>query len=271
MTARIGIAGCAGRVGRLLVRAVHESEAASVAAGSVREGSACVGRDLGELAGLGALGVVAGASVPELFAASDVVIDFTTPRASLEHAGHAARRGRPLVIGTSGIEAEGRRGLAEAADAAPIVFAANMSLGINLLLGLTRQVAAALDEGYDIEIVEMHHRGKVDAPSGTALALAEAAAAGRRADAGEVVERGRDGRTGVRTRGAIGVAALRGGDVVGDHQVVFAASGERIELGHRAGDRAIYARGALAAALWLRGREPGLYDMMDVLGLGRRA
>jgi 4-hydroxy-tetrahydrodipicolinate reductase len=266
MTTRIGIAGCGGRVGRLLIRTVHETEGATLAAGSARPGGDTFGQDLGTLAGLGALGIAAGDSIETLFAASDVVIDFTSPRATLAHAAEAARTGRALVIGTTGIDADGRARLAEAAERAPILFSANMSLGINLLLGITRQVAAVLGDDFDIEIVEMHHRHKVDAPSGTALALAEAAATGRGVRLEDVADRGRDGATGARRRGAIGIAALRGGDVVGDHQVIFAAPGERIEIGHRASDRGIYARGAVAAALWLAGRRPGLYGMADVLG-----
>ena len=267
MTTRIGIAGCGGRVGRLLIRTVHETEGATLAAGSERPGGDAIGQDLGLLAGLGALGVVADESIEALFAASDVVIDFTSPQATLAHAAEAARTGKALVIGTTGIDAEDRARLAEATSSAPILFSANMSLGINLLLGITRQVAAALGEDFDIEIVEMHHRHKVDAPSGTALALAEAAAAGRGVRLEDVADRGRDGATGARRRGAIGLAALRGGDVVGDHQVIFAAPGERIEIGHRASDRGIYARGAVTGALWLAGRKPGLYGMADVLGL----
>ncbi len=267
MTTRIGIAGCGGRVGRLLIRTIHETPGASVAAGSERAGGPFVGRDLGELAGIEALGITATDSPQALFEASDVVIDFTAPEATLENAAIAAATGKAMVIGTTGIDAAGRERLAQAAKGAPIVFAANMSLGINLLLGITRKVAAALGEDFDIEVVEMHHRHKVDAPSGTALALAEAAAAGRGVRLDEVAERGRDGVTGPRKRGAIGMAALRGGDVVGDHQVIFAAPGERIEIGHRASDRAIYARGAVTAALWVKGRAPGLYGMEDVLGL----
>ena len=267
MTTRIGIAGCGGRVGRLLIRTIHETPGASVAAGSVRPEDDAVGRDLGELAGIAAIGVVATGSAQALFEASDVVIDFTTPQATLDHAAIARATGTAMVIGTTGIEAAGRAELEEAAGSTAIVLAANMSLGINLLLGITRRIAAALDEDFDIEIVEMHHRHKVDAPSGTAFALARAAADGRGVALEEAADRGRYGVTGPRRRGAIGLAALRGGDVIGDHQVIFAAPGERIEIGHRASDRGIYARGAVTAALWLKDRKPGLYGMDDVLGL----
>ena len=271
MTVAIGICGCGGRMGRLLVRTVHEHQGARVAAGSGRAGSGIVGRDLGEIAGVGSLGIAAVADPAALFAASDAVVDFTAPQASAAHARLAGETGTALVVGTSGLAEAHRAALAEAAAAAPIVLAANTSLGVNLLLGVTRQVAAALDEEFDIEIVEMHHRHKVDAPSGTALALAEAAAAGRGVALDRAADRGRDGVTGPRRRGAIGLAALRGGDVAGEHQVVFAAAGERVEIGHRAGDRAIFARGALAAALWLHDRPPGLYGMADVLGLTEAA
>ena len=271
MTVAIGVCGCGGRMGRLLLRAAHEREGARIAGGSVRPGSAMAGRDLGEIAAIGPLGIAAVADAAALFAASDAVVDFTTPQAALIHARLAGESGRALVVGSSGLGEEHRAALAAAGARAPIVVGANMSLGVNLLLGVTRQVAAALGEEFDIEIVEMHHRHKVDAPSGTALALAEAAAAGRGVDLAEAAERGRDGVTGARRAGAIGLAALRGGDVAGEHQVIFAGAGERIELGHRAGERAIFARGALAAALWLRKRPPGLYGMADVLGLAGAA
>jgi 4-hydroxy-tetrahydrodipicolinate reductase len=267
MTVKIGICGCGGRMGRMLGHVVHGREGAVLGAGSERPGSELVGRDLGEVLGLAHAGVPITDDAAVLFGASDVVVDFTTPASTMLHARLAAETGTGLVVGTTGLSAEEKAELGRAAERAPIVFAANMSLGVNLLLGVTRKVAAALDEDFDIEIVEMHHRHKVDAPSGTALALAEAAAAGRGVDLDAVADRGRDGVTGPRKRGAIGMAALRGGDVVGEHQVIFAAEGERIEIGHRATDRGIFARGGIAAALWLNGRPPGLYGMDDVLGL----
>ena len=213
------------------------------------------------------LGIEATGDPAELFGASDVVIDFTTPSLTLSHLDLARSTGTALVIGTTGLDDVGRAAMVSAGDDAAIVFGANMSLGVNLLLGITRQVAAALDDDFDIEIVEMHHRHKKDAPSGTALALAEAAAEGRGVTLADVADRGRDGQTGERQRGAIGLAALRGGDVVGDHTVIFAADGERIEIGHRASSREIYARGAIKAAAWAANREPGFYGMADVLGL----
>ena len=267
MTIKAGICGCAGRMGRMLTHAVHVRGGIEVAAGSVRPGSRDVGRDVGALAGPGSGGGVVVDNAGALFAASDVVIDFTTPQSTLANAALAAESGKGLVVGTTGLSSEERAVLGEAARTAPIVFAANMSLGINLLLGITRRVAAALDDDFDIEIVEMHHRHKVDAPSGTALALAEAAARGRGVVLDDAAVRGRDGVTGPRRRGTIGLAALRGGDVVGEHQVVFAAAGERIEIGHRASDRGLFARGAVTAALWIGSRAPGLYGMNDVLGL----
>ena len=254
-------------MGRTLIEAVGETSGMTVAGGSERPGSEAVGRDVGTMAGLEPIGIEATGDPALLFGASDVVIDFTTPTLTLSHLDLARSTGTALVIGTTGLDDVGRAAMVAAGDDAAIVFGANMSLGVNLLLGLTRQVAAALDDDFDIEVVEMHHRHKKDAPSGTALALAEAAAEGRGVTLGDVADRGRDGLTGARQRGAIGLAALRGGDVVGDHTVIFAADGERIEIGHRASSREIYARGALKAAAWAADREPGFYGMADVLGL----
>ncbi len=245
----IGIAGCAGRMGRMLAATVLETPGARLAGGSERPGHEAVGADLGQLVGGAAAGAAIGGDPAEMFAAADVVIDFTTPELILAHVGLALDCGTALVVGTTGLKPEHEAALDEAAAKVAVVQAANMSVGVNLLLGLARQVAAILDDGFDIEIVEMHHRHKVDAPSGTALALGKAAAAGR----------------GV--AGQIGFATLRGGDVVGEHTVVFAGEGERIELTHKASSRAIFARGAVRAALWTQGRPPGRYSMRDVLGL----
>lgn len=264
---RIGIAGCGGRMGRLLTAEVAAADDCVLAAATARPGSVAVGGDAGTVAGLEPLGIVIGDAVAPLFAASDAVIDFTRPAASLAHAEVAAERGTALVIGTTGFDAAGEAALAEAGKRAPIVYAPNTAAGVNLMFALTQRVARALDETFDIEIVEMHHRNKIDAPSGTALEMGRRAAAGRGVDLDEVADRGRDGETGARTRGRIGFAALRGGDAVGEHTVVFAGDGERIELTHRASDRAIYARGALRAVRWLQGQPPGLYSMFDVLGL----
>jgi 4-hydroxy-tetrahydrodipicolinate reductase len=266
--AGIGITGCGGRMGRMLVAEIHGTEGCRVAGGIEAKGNPVVGRDVGELAGLGSLGIVAGDDAGALFAACDVVVDFTAPAATALHAAAAAKAGKPLVIGTTGLEPAQEQVIAAAARQVAIVRAPNMSLGVNLLLGLVSEVAERLGEDYDIEIMEMHHRHKVDAPSGTALALGRAAAEARGIDLAAHSARARDGITGARKRGDIGFASLRGGDVVGDHTVIFAADGERIELTHRAGSRQIFARGAVRAARWAVGQTPGLYGMKDVLGLG---
>jgi 4-hydroxy-tetrahydrodipicolinate reductase len=265
---RVGISGCGGRMGRMLVAEVQGTDGCRVTAGIDVRGSTAIGRDLGELAGIGALGVAVGDDIARLLAQCDVAIDFSAPAASAANAAAAAHAGKPLVVGTTGLEPAHEAALRDAAKSVPIVCSANMSLGVNLLVGLVRQVAATLGDEYDVEIFEMHHRHKVDAPSGTALALGRAAAEGRGIDLATMSARGRDGITGARKRGTIGFASLRGGDVVGEHEVIFAADGERIELTHRAGSRQIFARGAVRAARWAVGRPPGLYGMTDVLGLG---
>lgn len=264
---RIGVIGCAGRMGRMLIRDIVESEGCALAGGLVKPGSAALGQDLGVLATLGRLGLAASDDPEPLLRDSDVAIEFSGPAATAEHATLAARLGTPLVIGTTGLEAGQEAAVREAATRVPIVWAANTSLGINLLLGLVEEVARRLGPDWDIEILEMHHRQKVDAPSGTALALGRAAAAARGVVFGEVAERGRDGITGPRRPGAIGFAALRGGDNIGEHHVIFAGAGEQLELTHRATNRGIYAKGAVRAARWVVGRSPGLYGMKEVLGL----
>lgn len=264
---RIGIVGCAGRMGRMLVAQVASTPGCTVAGGTARPGSDAVGRDVGVVAGLEPLGVPVGDDPVGLFADADAVIDFTTPEATVRHAALAAQAKRILVAGATGLGPADREAVARAAHHAPIVQAPNMSLGVNLLAALVERVSRALGTDFDIEILEMHHRRKVDAPSGTALALGQAAAAGRGVDLDAVAARARDGQTGARREGDIGFAVLRGGDVVGDHVVTFAGEGERIELGHRASSRAIYAVGAVRAALWARTQPPGLYSMRDVLGI----
>lgn len=263
---RIGILGCAGRMGRMLLSETLGTKGAELAGGVDRLKSGEIA-DLGELGGVKPLGIFAGEDPKALFDAADVVIDFTIPEATVRHAAIAAETGKGLVIGTTGIDAEQTRQIEAAALAAPIVWAPNMSLGVNLLLGLVEQVARALESDWDIEIIEMHHRHKIDAPSGTALGLGRAAAKGRGVDLDSVAVKSRDGYTGARPTGTIGFATLRGGDVVGDHTVVFAGEAERIELTHKATDRRIFARGALRAALWVKGKPPGLYGMKDVLGI----
>ncbi len=266
---RIGITGCAGRMGQMLVREVLGTPGCKLTAAMERGGHEWIGRDIGEMAGMGKLGVKVGDDAVALFAASDAVIDFTTPAASAINAGYAAQARAVHVIGTTGLSSEQEDELHVAARHTAIVWAPNMSRGVNLLFALTEEVAKALGPEFDIEIAEMHHRAKTDAPSGTALALGRAAAEGRGIDFDKAAVRGRDGMTGARETGTIGFAALRGGDVVGDHTVVFAGDGERIELTHRASSRQIFAKGALKAALWARGKPPGLYSMRDVLGLRR--
>lgn len=265
---RIGVLGCAGRMGRAVVGEVLAAEGCTLAGGIDQGDHPARGQDLGTLAGMDPAGVTVSDDAAALIEASDVVIEFSAPDATAAHVALAAKHGTAHVIGTTGLSAAQEQAIRDAARRTAIMRAANMSLGINLLLGLTEQVARALGpDAFDIEILEMHHKHKVDAPSGTALALGQAAARGRGVDLAAAADRGRDGLTGARKPGAIGFAALRGGDVVGDHVVIFAGTGERIELTHRATDRRIYARGALAAARWLHGRPPGMYGMADVLGL----
>jgi 4-hydroxy-tetrahydrodipicolinate reductase len=269
---RIGVLGCAGRMGRAVIGEILAAEGCMLAGGVDQSGHPALGRDLGTLAGAGPVGIAVSDAASALIEASDVVIEFSAPEATAAHVALAAARATGHVIGTTGLSEAHEQAIRDAARRTAVMRAANMSLGINLLLGLTEQVARALGpDAFDIEILEMHHRHKVDAPSGTALALGEAAARGRGVDLAEVADRGRDGLTGARRAGAIGFAALRGGDVVGDHVAIFAGPGERIELAHRATDRRIYARGAVTAARWLHGRPPGLYGMADVLGLARAA
>ncbi len=265
--ARIGIVGCSGRMGQMILRVLAATPACTIAGGSEAPGSAGVGKDMGTLAGLGSLGITVGDDSAALFARCDAVIDFTTPAASAAHAEMAAHAQVALIVGTTGLDETQVATIGRAAARTAIVHAANMSLGVNVLLALVARAAAVLDADYDIEIVEMHHRHKVDAPSGTALALGRAAAAGRSVDLDTVAQKVRDGVTGPRRRGDIGFATLRGGDVTGEHTVVFAGEGERIELTHKASNREVFARGAVKAALWARGRPPGLYAMTDVLGL----
>ena len=264
---RMGIVGCGGRMGRMLVAEVAASEGCALTGGCAKPGSGYVNQDIGELAGIGRLGIVVEDNAEKLLHDSDVLIDFTAPAATAAHAAHAARLGKAMVIGTTGLSAEEAGAVRQAARGVPIVWAPNMSLGINLLLGLVEEVARRLGPEWDVEIMEMHHRGKVDAPSGTALALGRAVASGRGAMFEQVQQRGRDGITGPRRTGDIGFAALRGGDAVGDHHVVFAGAGERLELLHRASNRAIYAKGAVQAARWVVDRPPGLYGLKEVLYL----
>jgi 4-hydroxy-tetrahydrodipicolinate reductase len=263
----IVITGASGRMGRMLLATVGASDKARLAGAVERTGHPWIGQDAGVAMGGAPLGVTVTDDPLEAMATAQAVIDFTAPAATVEFAGLAAQARAVHVIGTTGLEGEHLRRIALAAHHATIIRAGNMSLGVNLLVGLTRKVAAALGPDWDIEVVEAHHRMKVDAPSGTALMLGQAAAQGRGVDHDTARVAGRDGITGARVPGAIGYAAIRGGDIVGEHDVIFAGQGERIVLRHVATDRAIFARGALAAALWGQGRPPGEYDMADVLGL----
>ncbi|HEY4344060.1 MAG TPA: 4-hydroxy-tetrahydrodipicolinate reductase [Parvibaculum sp.] len=265
---KIAVTGAGGRMGRTLIRLIHETPGAAVAGGIEAKGSPHVGADLGVLAGLAQpLGIFASDDPLAVIKDVDALIDFSVPAASVEFAGLAAQARIVHVIGTTGIDGTQQARIAAAARHATIIQAGNMSLGVNLLAALVRQAAKALDPSWDIEIVEMHHRHKVDAPSGTALLLGEAAAEGRGISLKDHSERGRDGETGARADGAIGFASLRGGSVIGDHEVIFAGPTERITLGHIAEDRAIFARGAIRASLWGQGKGPGLFNMADVLGI----
>lgn len=263
----IAIMGAEGRMGRELVRAVTASKGCYVAGATERPGASAVGSDVGALAGLDPIGVAISDDAAAVIAKADAILDFTAPVATLAFAELAAKSGIVHVIGTTGFSPAEEDKLREAASRARIVKAGNMSLGVNLLSAVVKRVAAALDADFDIEIVEMHHRHKVDAPSGTALMLAQAAADGRDVALDQAAVRVRDGHTGARPSGAIGMQSLRGGSVVGDHTVIFAGEGERIEFTHRAQDRSIFSHGAVKAALWGRDKAPGLYSMIDVLGL----
>jgi len=263
----IAIMGASGRMGQMLIETINASDKVALGGVSERAGHDWIGRDLGLCLGGSETGVIVSEDPLEVFSHVQAVIDFTSPAATVAHAAFAAQARIVHVIGTTGLSEDDLAKIAAAARHAIIIRAGNMSLGVNLLTLLTKKVAEALDEDFDIEIVETHHRYKVDAPSGTALMLGEAAAKGRGVTLSDSSEIGRNGITGARKRGAIGFSAIRGGDVVGEHDVIFAADGERIILRHLATDRAIFARGALRAALWGLGKKPGEYNMTDVLGL----
>ena len=264
---RLIVAGAGGRMGRTLVKAIAETPGLMLVGATEGEGSTLLGQDSGVLAGLPPNRVVVTSEVRPLTLAADGILDFTIPAATVKLAELAAETKLAHIIGTTGTSAEDDAKIAEAAKRTAIIKSGNMSLGVNLLAVLTKKVAQALDEQFDIEIVEMHHNKKIDAPSGTALLLGEAAAEGRKIDLATHSERGRDGHTGARKVGSIGFASLRGGNVAGEHSVIFAGADERIQLTHKATDRMIFARGALHAAKWAHGRAPGLYSMLDVLGL----
>jgi 4-hydroxy-tetrahydrodipicolinate reductase len=263
----IVVTGGSGRMGQMLINAVQASDACTLIGVLERTGHDWVGQDVGIAMGGAAIGVTVSDDAVTTFAKAQAVIDFTAPDATIGFAELAAQARAVHVIGTTGLTDGDIVKLDAAARHAVIVRAGNMSLGVNLLVQLTKKVAAALDEDFDIEIIEAHHHHKIDAPSGTALMLGEAAAQGRGVALKDVTDSGRDGITGARVRGDIGFSAIRGGDIVGEHDVLFAAAGERIKLTHIATDRAIFARGALKAALWGQTQKPGSYSMIDVLGL----
>ena len=265
---RVIIVGAAGRMGRMLIETLSTTKGLSLAGAIERSGAPALGQDSGLLSGTGPNGVMISDDPLPLFAKADAVIDFTTPASTVEFAALAAQARIVHVVGTTGMGEDDLKALEAAARHAVIIRSGNMSLGVNLLAALVKRVAATLQDDFDIEVLEMHHRLKVDAPSGTALLLGEAAAAGRDIPLDDQHSvRVRDGHTGARQTGSIGFATLRGGTVVGDHSVIFAGPHERITLSHHAEDRGIFARGALRAALWGHGKKPGLYSMMDVLGL----
>ena len=264
---RLVVVGAAGRMGRMLIKAVHETPGCTLAAAIGRPGSPAIGQDAAVLAGLPPAGVPVTDEALPAFVDADGVLDFSTPEATVEFAGLCAQARITHIIGTTGLEPQHLAKLEASARHAPIIRSGNMGLGVNLLAAMVRKVAATLGTDWDIEILEMHHRMKVDAPSGTAVLLGEAAAQGRGIDLAQSRVAVRDGQTGARPPGTIGFASLRGGTVIGEHKVIFAGAGERIELAHVAEDRGLFARGAVKAALWGRGRKPGLYSMADVLGL----
>ena len=264
---KIAIVGASGRMGQMLVQSVLASNKVKLVGVTEREGHDWLGLDLGVCMGGAEIGINVSDNPLEVFKNAHAVIDFTSPKATIEHAKLAVKAGIVHVIGTTGMDAGHLDELKKLSKDIVIVRAGNMSLGLNLLTLLTKKISAVLDEDFDIEIVESHHKHKVDAPSGTALMLGKAAAEGRGVDLSSIEDRGRDGITGVRKRGDIGFHAIRGGDVVGEHDVIFAADGERIVLRHLATDRQIFVRGALRAAIWGQGKDAGEYDMVDVLGL----
>jgi 4-hydroxy-tetrahydrodipicolinate reductase len=264
---KLAIAGAGGRMGRELGRIVNSTPGCVLAGGLEAKGSAYVGMDFGSLIAVPNLGIKISANVEDVLKEVDGIIDFTVPAATLDLVRHTAAHARVHVIGTTGIDELGEAAIRNAGSRARIVKSGNFSLGINLLQALLKKVAGTLGDEFDVEVLEMHHRHKIDAPSGTALMLGKAVADGRNIDLATRSVRSRDGHTGARKAGDIGFATLRGGSVVGDHTVIFASDAERLEFTHRAQSREMFARGAVRAALWARDREPGLYDMSDVLGM----
>ncbi|MDB5814373.1 MAG: dihydrodipicolinate reductase [Rhodocyclales bacterium] len=266
MTMKLAIAGSSGRMGRMLIEAALQTPDVQLVAALDRVDSVWIGRDAGEFDGV-KTGIVISADVDAAFAVADCLIDFTRPEATLSHLQAARRAGKAMVIGTTGFKAEEKAIVAEAAQSIPIVFAPNMAVGVNAVFKLLEVAAKILSTGYDVEVYEAHHRFKIDAPSGTALRMGEVVAQALGRDLKDCAVYGREGVTGERDPQTIGFATVRGGDIVGDHTVTFAALGERVEISHKAANRMPYATGSMRAALFLRGRTHGLYDMQDVLGL----
>lgn len=264
---RIAVMGAAGRMGKTLIEAVQQAAGAELTAAIDRPDSSLIGADVGELAGLGRLGVNLAGDLQDVLQDFDVLIDFTHPSVTLQNLEICRAAGKAIVIGTTGFTPEQKQRLLEAAADVPVVFAANFSVGVNLCLKLLDMAARVLGDEVDIEIIEAHHRHKVDAPSGTALRMGEVVAEALGRDLHKVAVYGREGQTGARARETIGFATVRAGDVVGDHTVLFAADGERVEITHKASSRMTFARGAVRSALWVKGRAPALYDMQDVLEL----
>jgi 4-hydroxy-tetrahydrodipicolinate reductase len=264
---RIAVVGAAGRMGKTLVEAVQQTPGAGLTAAIDRPDSTLVGADAGELAALGRIGVPLSGDLARVVEEFDVLIDFTHPSVTLKNLAFCRKAGKAMIIGTTGFSAEEKQRLAEAAKDIPIVFAANFSVGVNLCLKLLDTASRVLGDEVDIEIIEAHHRHKVDAPSGTALRMGEVVANALGRNLEEVAVYGREGQTGARDRQTIGFATVRAGDIVGDHTVLFAADGERVEITHKASSRMTFAKGAVRAAMWLEGKAPGLYDMQDVLEL----
>lgn len=263
---QIAIFGASGRMGKVLIEAIEQSVGDQLCGAAVRASSSLLGVDAGELAGIGKKGLSLSAGLEECVSKTDVIIDFTLPAALAENLAFCVKHNKPVVIGTTGLGAEQKQLLTESAKHIPIVFAANYSVGVNLMLNLVRQAAAAMADTADIEILETHHRFKQDAPSGTAMAIGEAIADQVGRDLAKVAVYGREGNTGERKHSTIGFSTIRAGDVVGEHTAIFADIGESLEITHKATSRLTFAKGAIKAANWLIGKPAGLYDMQDVLG-----
>lgn len=263
---KIAIVGASGRMGRMLIESTLKDGEATLVAAIDQPGTPAMGKDAGELVG-SPCGVLVTSDIEAGIAKADCLIDFTRPEGTLEHLNICRRHGVAVVIGTTGFDAAGKQAIADAAREVPVVFAPNMSVGVNVVFKLLNMASRMMSEGYDIEIVEAHHRHKIDAPSGTALRMGEVVAQALGRDLKECAVYGREGVTGERDPSSIGFASVRGGDIVGDHVVMYCGTGERVEIGHKMASRMPYAQGSLRAARFLAGRKSGLFDMQDVLGL----